>query len=599
MGPFALIVGPAASVTAGLSRIRSADARFADHVVRALSTGQPFVAEALVPPETVSAPTFGQDPTGRWHVGFLGLRFGASETARPDCIDIAAAVARLGIDAAQLGLNGDWNLIAWDEVEQVLIISRDRFGTRELFHVDLPGGAVAVADSLRTLIALGIDEPDVAALHFSSYLLRTTTRTAIRGVASVPPGCSVRFFPGSQHRTSRWWRTVDHVETMSDHGSDSDALRELLLDAVAIRIPESGPVATSLSGGLDSSAVAALVDAVLRDRGDDRERQRLHHQGFAGSPQDETGWARQVAQHLGLEFIDTSVRIEDVTRLLPDSIRDFEGDHYLPVALWSHFRAVGQASSVSFEGLAADSLYAGSSKIPVGLRRDALRRGRLLRWSSFVSDDRASVFAEDLRSVFGPEALRNALRPALRAVRARRGLSEGIAEVESLIAERRREVELESRELAPINRALYLSTHMTSLPTEIRNFWRVATAHRVTLLNPFLDWRVVTSAFAMTESAKIGDGWSKRILRDVAAPFLPSEVVWRRDKMGFTAPMLEWTAAALRSVMVDAAGGASSRWITEGLAARIIRAEAADDVRELRRLWPLVQRELWIGGLVE
>lgn len=112
LAPFALIVGPAASVTAGFERIRSADARFADHVVLALNSDHRIVAEALLPPEDESTPMFGKDATKRWHVGFLGRQFGVGGTARPVCTDIAEAVARRGIGGAQLGLNGDWNLIA-------------------------------------------------------------------------------------------------------------------------------------------------------------------------------------------------------------------------------------------------------------------------------------------------------------------------------------------------------------------------------------------------------------------------------------------------------------------------------------------------------
>jgi asparagine synthetase B (glutamine-hydrolysing) len=142
---------------------------------------------------------------------------------------------------------------------------------------------------------------------------------------------------------------------------------------------------------------------------------------------------------------------------------------------------------------------------------------------------------------------------------------------------------------------LYQKFHLW--PADVPNFQRIAASHGVVLLNPVMDWRVAVTAFELPDSAKLGDGWTKRILRDAFAPLLPEAVVRRRDKLGFTAPMLDWTARGLRTVMVQAARDglvSSSGGPDLALSEAILAADVRDDVLALRRSWPLVQRSMLV-----
>jgi asparagine synthase (glutamine-hydrolysing) len=579
--------------------------------------------------EAIGESTVAHDRSGRWTVVFDGSLFDRTSLTRSmddygrqprtkDAELVAEAVGAWGVEAALLRISWDGNLVAWDRLTGEVFASRDRFGTRPLYYAHTSRGGLVLADALRAFPRFGFAEPDRAALLFSTYLLETTPRTFLLGVSATQPGTIIRFRAGRRPLVTRWWRTIDHVERIgSDRAIVEEGLRERVLDAVRRRIPPSGAFATSLSGGLDSSVIAAVVDLVLRERGQDPRRQVLHHQSFAGSPQDESRFARSVADYLGLPLVDTAITPREEIHHLHASVLDFEGDHYMPLTVWCHFRRIARTDlGFSFEGLGADSLFAGAVNVEREIRQAALRQGRLLRWAQHV---REAPFREalkgDLMATLGPNVIAAAARRArsrhgvvggcLRALtRSRRtarlpaGLLEEVEEVEWALAEREADVAREADGLDPINRNLYRRLHLSSTPADSRNFWRLASAHGVVPLNPFLDPRVVTFAFGVPGHMKLAEGWTKLILRQAFAPLLPDDIVWRRDKLGFTAPMIEWTSVALREVMVAAAreGLRLPDGESERVAHAIVRADRADDITALRRLWPSVQRSILLSG---
>lgn len=581
---------------------------------------------------------FATDAQTRWHIAFDGVLFNRAEVVAmlgsrlrdpsgSDADIAAASVAVWGVDGAQLRWNGDWNLVVWDAVEQELWLSRDRFGSQSMYHATTPAGLFVASSHLMTFHPAGFRETDPAAMLFSNYLLETTGRTVLREVSAVPPGAHVVRRDSRAITVKRWWRTIDHLGgSMPTYDTAVPVVRELVLDAVDLRVPARGEFSTSLSGGLDSSIVAAAVNAALLARGDDPTRQVLHHQSYDGTSQDERRWAEAVALHLGLPFSDTAVTPEQALPFLECSIAAFEADHYMPLPLWWHYRMIAAAGLVrSFEGLGSGSLFADHRTLARDLRRGALQRGSLSAWGRWAThsmkaagEERVSTviafLRSDLAEAFGSTALLGAVREQragasrrsafLRQVSAWRQhecraseTAEAAQQVEALIALRHREIVQESRQLSPLNRILYLQTHMTQLPPDFRNFQALARSHGVKLLNPFTDWRVVVAAFELPDSAKLGEGWTKRILRDSFAPLLPQAVVRRRDKLGFTAPMLDWTARGLRTVMVQAAAAglvSSSGEPDCALSESILAADVRDDVLALRRSWPLVQRSMLV-----
>ena len=107
------------------------------------------------------------------------------------------------------------------------------------------------------------------------------------------------------------------------------------------------------------------------------------------------------------------------------------------------------------------------------------------------------------------------------------------------------------RKLDHLSRALFWQTHSFVLPTILRSYDRYGMSASVEIRMPFLDWRVATFAFALPWSSKIRNGFSKAIIRDAAAPYLPHAIAYRRTKIGFNSPVVDWMRGPLRAYFMD------------------------------------------------
>ena len=106
-------------------------------------------------------------------------------------------------------------------------------------------------------------------------------------------------------------------------------------------------------------------------------------------------------------------------------------------------------------------------------------------------------------------------------------------------------------EMDYLNRVLYDDTHCSILPTLLRNYDRYSMANGVEIRMPFMDHRIVELAFSIGWNSKVRNGWTKAIVRDAMAPFLPERVAYRKDKIGFNTPILEWISGDLKEWFLD------------------------------------------------
>jgi asparagine synthase (glutamine-hydrolysing) len=107
------------------------------------------------------------------------------------------------------------------------------------------------------------------------------------------------------------------------------------------------------------------------------------------------------------------------------------------------------------------------------------------------------------------------------------------------------------RAMDKLNQQLYVSTHQTILPTLFRNYDRYSMANSVEIRMPFMDHRLVAFAFALPWTSKIRNGFSKSIVRDAVARYIPKEVAYRKTKIGFNSPIVDWMQGPLKSFMLD------------------------------------------------
>ena len=523
-------------------------------------------------------------------------------------------------------LNGMWAFVIWDRGARRLFGARDRFGVKPLLY-HAGGGVFAFASELKAFAAMpGVPlELDAATLAFSPMEMETVGPTLLRGVRSLPPGHLLTVTDDGTVRERVWWRSVDHLpDVPASYGEQVEAFRTHLEDACRVRMRADVPLGTSLSGGLDSSSVVAMVHRVGGQAGFTEDWQRIFSQGNPGTTQDESVWAARVAEHLGATVTWTDASVERELDRLEASILAFEGVHILPLGLWSHYRSLREHGVViSIDGHGGDELLGGYPRFATAMRRRALRTLRPGAWWRYAAagatsgtPDTTTLLRADLRALVDPRIQRAALRdrPAALALRlALRGIAplrtgsggvragaDDLSERAAQRLERLRAVEAESAALSPLGGMLYAAFHHGILPSILRNFDRLSMASGVEIRSPLLDWRLVTFALALPDEARIGDGWTKRILRDTTAGLLPDDVRLRRDKKGFASPMLDWLGRGLgdRAVEVVADPGFLTRPAWDGVAvrARVDHAHREQDWAALKQEWPLVQAELLMRG---
>lgn len=281
---------------------------------------------------------------------------------------VAAAFAEWK-EECLLRFNGMWAFAVLDLEDQRLLLARDRFGVKPLYF--LRGRRFAFASEMKAFAALEDFRPeldeDVArfAVH-DSYRYRGSCRqTLMRGVEQLLPG-ELLTTASDSVQLSRWWSTEDHLPSVpGTYRVQVEQFRELLFDAVRLRMRSDVPMGTSLSGGIDSSAVAAVVHEVGRTSPSARrlapQWQHTFSVVFPGMALDEHRYASAMAEHLRSRAHFLEFSSDEALMHVPDTawaLDDVTGS--LAVSVWCHYREFRRLCvPVSLDGHGADELLLG------------------------------------------------------------------------------------------------------------------------------------------------------------------------------------------------------------------------------------------------
>jgi len=153
-----------------------------------------------------------------------------------------------------------------------------------------------------------------------------------------------------------------------------------------------------------------------------------------------------------------------------------------------------------------------------------------------------------------------------------------------------------------LGRNLYGIFHQTILPTLLRNYDRYSMAHGVEIRMPMMDHRLVSYAFSLPSGSKLRSGFTKRILRDAAAPFMPREIAYRQGKIGFNSPILDWMKGPWKEMFLDILESRDFRecaLIDRALVAREVRSviTGSASFRAAEQAWTDIAPYFWERGL--
>jgi len=506
-----------------------------------------------------------RSPSGRYDItyngeiyNFLELRDelerdGFRFRSDSDTEVLLAAFERWGPDCL-LRFNGMWSFVIWDRRDRTLFLSRDRFGVKPLYVMTSPR-RFAFASELKAFLYLEDFDAVVCPRALEARLLGNfSEHVLLRGVECVPPGHCLTVTPEGT-RGWRWWNTLDHlVAVPRDLDTQAEEFRELLFDACRLRVRCDVSLATSLSGGLDSSSVLCSLAMSQQGGRGDRWAPRWRHAfiaGFPGTPQDETTYARLAAERAGATAVVHQLSGDEFRAHMDAYLYQFEEIGGLfGVATWALYREMRrQGIIVSLEGHGGDELLGGYDlHVLLALMRSRgliAAPGRTLdlidtlyHLQPEIPPKRAVLAALTIPGVraaarFLPIARR---RERMLAEVVRRHSFDPVTAIDAAARVEEQAID----ELGPLTGALYRSFHRHSLPRILRNFDVHSMGHGVEARMPLLDWRVVCYAFSVPDESKVAGGYTKRLLREAMRGVLPEPVRLRRQKLGYNAPVAQW-----------------------------------------------------------
>ncbi|CRK49500.1 Asparagine synthetase [Rhodococcus sp. RD6.2] len=474
-------------------------------------------------------------------------------------------------------------------------VVRDRLGILPLYYY-LDDRVFAFASEIKALFPVtGVPRVDEASMH--DYLAHRTVpspHTFIERVRKVPAGHRLVVRADGTVRVSRYWDVENHAPRRIV--APDEAVRLLdntLTDAVHDALVAHVPVGCYLSGGVDSSLIAAMAA-----REHSGGRMHTFAAGFADNPRDETPWSRRVARAIGSEHHEVMVTPDDFldtwSRL--SWHRDGPLSEPADVAVFRLAALARREVKVVLSGEGSDELFGGYPKY---------RHARATKWAGVLpgallrrierslppGGARLGVavralseptYAERMRGWFAPftssERERLLGRPAARSAPApyRDGRGD------------------------PLRRMLYADIHTYLADNLLERGDRMSMAASLELRPPFLDHRVVELAFGLPSDVKVRGTTMKWVVKEVARRYVDPEVVDRR-KVGFTVPMDVWFRGGLADMAFDLLTDSSSfvgtHFDRTGIR-RLLTDHASGARNEQVRIWTLLSLEVWHRELV-
>ena len=532
-----------------------------------------------------------------------GIRF----TTEGDTEAIVAAYSVWGADAVPR-LRGMFTFLIWDVRDRVLFGARDPFGIKPLFFV---AGAHGVAFSsekkclLEVLGPIGASTaaPDPEALqNYLTLQYVPEPATLHRAVRRLESGCSFTISPGEPISVQRYFtprfdeRPVPRGDTAAETLRHEE-ITEVLRDSVAKHMRADVTVGAFLSGGIDSTVIAALA----REHNPDLI---TFTTGFERDGYSEVDVAAESARAIGVRHVVKTVTAQEMMDALPLIVWYLDDPVADPALVPLYFvaREARKHVKVVLSGEGADELFGGytiykepislapfdalpgavrklagalSDRLPTGMRgKDLLRRGALPLEERYYGNARN----------FFPAQLADVLR----------GYDDELSHVditESLYAG--------SRDWSPVARMQHVDLFTWLRGDILVKADKMTMANSLELRVPFLDPEVFRVASALPTDQKIAHGTTKYALRRAIEGIVPPHVLHRR-KLGFPVPirhwlatdMLDWARGIVRDSQTDAI-------LDKAAVLRLIDEHRSGPADHSRRIWTLLVFMLWHGIFVE
>ena len=485
--------------------------------------------------------------------------------------------------------NGMWAFAIWDNQEQTLFLARDRFGVKPLHYLFIPSKLFAFASETIAFKQLQdykriINPQLLQRSMIEPSSIEASGHTIFEGICQLVAGCYIVLKKNQVPIQTRWWNTFDHLEIVQTNFQEqTEKFKTLFEDACKIRLRSDVPLASALSGGVDSSAVYCMINHLMQ-KTDKKERvpdnwQKAFVATFPGTSQDERSFAEQVIAYTNG---DVNYSIPDYNNLPEDIINStvkFDAITATPIiAVTDVYKAMKQNGiTVSMDGHGADELMYGYRASVAEAYFEAVLSNEPKTEKDFLdiysqmfiaeeqqrASDRLIHRAKDVLNAENKIKHQNALLKQVKKIARDLLAKQKVTYLQkiqtndwfnSAVLKCPNSIQNASFLFPLLNRAelrLANDFHINHIPYNLRDFDRASMQNGIEIRMPFMDYRLVSYLFSLPTQSKLGNGYTKLILREAMKGLMPETIRLRKLKIGLSAPITNWFNTHLATFVLD------------------------------------------------
>lgn len=475
-----------------------------------------------------------------------GYRF----TSDCDTEVVLAAYACYNKDCLQY-FDGMFAFAIWDQQEQTLFCARDRFGEKPFFYTWLQKHTEFVfASEMKALWAAGLRKKMDYEMLLNYLTLGwvqnpvNKQQTFFEDIISLPPSHYLLYkFKGNDEpylEVKSYW-DIDKENEIAKHSDDflKQSFIELFTTSIKRRLRSDVAIGSSISGGLDSSSIVAVVNKILKNA----EKQKTFSAVFPGFEKDES-------KQIGLVIKNFNIDNYKINPTADDFIYDFEKliyhqeEPFQSSSIYAQFKVYELAKhkgvTVILDGQGADETMAGYSKYYHWFWQEKvagcnLKEARKEINSAKQNGQQIKWGWKNYVAAFLPQLAANQLQK-----NSYKKQSNHPDLTYDFFSHNYNKTKIFKPPVTKLNDVLYFNTMQFGLEELLRYADRNAMAHSREVRLPFLNHELVQFIFNIPSSLKIKEGFTKYLLRISMNDFLPESIVWRKDKVGFEPPQKQW-----------------------------------------------------------
>ncbi|MDI6780845.1 MAG: asparagine synthase (glutamine-hydrolyzing) [bacterium] len=510
----------------------------------------------------------------------------------------------MGIDCLAK-LRGMFAFAIWDEINQRLFLARDRAGKKPLVYAKPNNSFVFASESKALLKDADVGaEPNLDAINdYLTYGYIPSPATSFKGIYKLPPAHWMTVDSRENIHVERYWKLNFYPKFSMSEEEYSQEIINQLKEATRLRMISDVPLGAFLSGGIDSSAVVAMMSELSS------QPVKTFSIGFKEKRYDETRYAKMVAERFGTEH--TEIVVSPDLSILPQIVYNYNEPFFDSSAIPSFYVSAATRNhvTVALNGDGGDECFAGYQrykafflaeylKIPHFLRTKLCRVGDLFPDGEYKSLNRK---IKKMLEVIGKEGWQRYLymmkifssqeKEGLYTQKMKDSLKQGIYASESLM----KELFDSGSSLNGIDRLLYIDIHSYLSEDLLVKMDIASMSVSLETRSPFLDHRLMEFAAKIPSHLKLRRFTTKMILKKALRQYLPDEILYRQ-KMGFDVPLDCWFRHELKETVRENLLGnriAQRNLLNPAVVRQIVEQHLQGKRNHAQKIYSLLMLEFW------